>query len=629
MTTLFVGIGKQFKTLSSAINAVAAGDVIAVDAGSYTNDFATISKNITIEGIGGIVNLIATEQPPNGKAILTTAANVTLVNVALSGAAVRDGNGAGIRHEAGNLTLVADYLHDNQDGLLAGNNPAGRIDIFSSEFASNGAGDGYTHNLYANELGALNIVDSYFHDAVGGNEIKSRALTTTITGTRIVDGAAQTTGAYDVDLPNGGQALLTGNTIEKGPNEPNTTMIHFGGEAAPYAGSTLTVTGNTLVNDDTGMQAAGRAVNNDQNAGAGAVATVTGNKIANISAANVLTGPGTAGPNTMMTGPVALDTTTPALAVVNVTVGAAMAAPLGQAVNPFAGTALGVLDNRAVTLTLGGAQHGGLAYSGGDPAIGVTGAGGVLTVTGDMARIAGDLAAGLFTYTANAVGSDHVTVALADPGLFLTMQAGDAAAAGPSFTQMVAGSSSPACFVPGTLIATPCGDCAVEALAIGNLVLTVDGGAEAVRWIGRRSYAGRFLAGRRHLWPVRIRAGALAEGVPARDLVVSPRHAMLIDGVLIPAEALIDEVSVVREAGLERVDYVHIELGRHAAVWAEGAASESFCDEDSRGMFANAAEYAALYPDAVAMRAMLPRVETGAAVERVRRAMAGRARAAA
>jgi hypothetical protein len=76
-------------------------------------------------------------------------------NIEFSGARVPDQNGAGIRQEGANLNLVHCYFHDNQEGILAGEDPASRIVIDSSVFARNGAGDGYSHNIYINRLPSL------------------------------------------------------------------------------------------------------------------------------------------------------------------------------------------------------------------------------------------------------------------------------------------------------------------------------------------------------------------------------------------------------------------------------------------------------------------------------------------
>src|SRR6185312_15414621 len=163
-------------------------------------------------------------------------------------AKVADGNGAGVRYQAGDLVLNNCYFHDNQDGLLAADNATGTITVNNTEFAHNGTGDGKTHNIYVGKIAQLTINNSYFHDAVVGHEIKSRAATTIIQNSRIFDGSSGSA-SYSVDLPNGGKAILSNNIIEQGPKSQNPAIIHFGGEGTPYAGSTLTISGNTIIND--------------------------------------------------------------------------------------------------------------------------------------------------------------------------------------------------------------------------------------------------------------------------------------------------------------------------------------------------------------------------------------------
>ena len=176
------------------------------------------------------------------------------------------------------------------------------------------------------------------------------------------------------------------------------------------------------------------------------------------------------------------------------------------------------------------------------------------------------------------------------------------------------------CFCPGTLIRTISGEVRVETLAVGDHVITVAGRAEPIKWIGRRSYAARFLAGRPHLMPILIRAGALGGALPRRDLRVSPLHAMFLHGVLVPAGQLVNGSTIVQERDCLEVHYLHIELAQHDLIWAEGAPSETFLDDDSRGMFHNAADYAARYPDPPpANRSCYPRVEDGYQLEAIRR----------
>lgn len=186
---------------------------------------------------------------------------------------------------------------------------------------------------------------------------------------------------------------------------------------------------------------------------------------------------------------------------------------------------------------------------------------------------------------------------------------------------------TPACYCAGTLIRTEKGEMPVEQLVIGDRVVTVSGGLEPIRWIGTRSYHGRFLKGHDHLLPIKFCAGSLAPNVPARDLLVSPKHAMFLNGMLVAAELLVNGRSIVRETAVQRVDYFHIELSHHDVIWAEGAASETFVDDESRGMFHNLQSYRALYPEAAPKTAeyCAPRITEGFELLAIRRQLDDRA----
>lgn len=245
MADHWVGAGKAFARVGDAIAAAKSGDTIYVMAGTYTNDFSTIAKDLRIVGVGGKAHFTASTQIPNGKAIFITRADVTFENIEFSGAKVKDKNGAGIRYEGGDLVIKDSYFHDNQNGILAAKSTSGTIAIHGSEFARNGAGDGYTHGVYVNQVASLTVVDSYFHDTKLGHHIKSRAAFTEVRDSRLDDGSGNS--SYSIDLPNGGGATIVGNTLIQGANAGNKYMLHYGGEGTPKAGAVL-IADNAFVN---------------------------------------------------------------------------------------------------------------------------------------------------------------------------------------------------------------------------------------------------------------------------------------------------------------------------------------------------------------------------------------------
>jgi hypothetical protein len=146
------------------------------------------------------------------------------------------------------------------------------------------------------------------------------------------------------------------------------------------------------------------------------------------------------------------------------------------------------------------------------------------------------------------------------------------------------------CFLRGTCVLTRAGYRAVEDLTAGDELLTLNDGWQRLRWLGRRAVP-KNADGRCPvpMQPIRIVQDAFGPGLPARDLWVSPEHAVFFRGHLIPAKALVNGATVIRDAAAEAVTYYHVLLERHAVVFSEALPTESYVPNDNVGMFENSA----------------------------------------
>lgn len=152
-----------------------------------------------------------------------------------------------------------------------------------------------------------------------------------------------------------------------------------------------------------------------------------------------------------------------------------------------------------------------------------------------------------------------------------------------------------ACFAEGTGIATADGMVPVETLEIGDRVLTVEGRLEPIRWIGYRHVDCKRHPTPEAVLPVRISAHAFGIGLPARDLFLSPDHALYAEGVLVPVKHLVNGSSI-RQQKVEAITYFHVELDHHGVVLAEGLPAETYLDTGDRPSFTNGAAMVALHP---------------------------------
>jgi hypothetical protein len=187
-----------------------------------------------------------------------------------------------------------------------------------------------------------------------------------------------------------------------------------------------------------------------------------------------------------------------------------------------------------------------------------------------------------------------------------------------------------ACLMRGTLVRTPKGEVPVEVLAIGDEVVTVDGEAVPIKWIGRRAYARPFIAKGGKVAPVLLRANALGTQCPSSDLYVSPEHAIHVDGVLVPARLLVNGDTIRQVHDFDRVEYFHLEFDDPQVILTNGAPTESYVESGNRRMFANHAEYLALYgsdePSTPARQRRFYTMSGGSAIQAIRARLAQEAR---
>jgi hypothetical protein len=250
-----VGPGKPYAKPCAAFAAAQAGDTIEIDAAgnsSYAGDVCAIgASNLTIRGVNGRAHIAAAGRNAQGKATwVVQGSNIVIENVELSGAAVPDLNGAGIRAEGTNLTLRRCYFHDNQQGILGG---AGEVLIEHSEFAQNGNcidPSGCAHNMYiSGSVTKFTLRYSYSHDATDGHLVKSRARENYILYNRLTGESGSA--SYEINLPNAGTAYVIGNVIQQGSSTGNSAILDYGSEGATNPGSDLYVVNNTFVNNRT------------------------------------------------------------------------------------------------------------------------------------------------------------------------------------------------------------------------------------------------------------------------------------------------------------------------------------------------------------------------------------------
>lgn len=162
------------------------------------------------------------------------------------------------------------------------------------------------------------------------------------------------------------------------------------------------------------------------------------------------------------------------------------------------------------------------------------------------------------------------------------------------------GGKHPYCFLPETRILTPDGELTIESLRIGDLVQTMRGVALPIKWIGRHVYKKSGASWHSNVMPICVLKGAIDDRTPHTDLYLSPWHALLIDGHLMPVKDLVNGISIAPAvpSDTQTLEYFQIVFDTHEVIWAQGAPAETLLVETSHfhEAFTNFAEYERLYP---------------------------------
>ncbi|MFM7506108.1 MAG: hypothetical protein ACKO3M_06020, partial [Rubrivivax sp.] len=243
------------ESLADALRQARDDDTVELLGGVHRAQAGVIEQaRLLLQGRDGAV-LQADGAHAEGKALLVVrGGSVRIEGLAFRGARVPDGNGAGIRFERGRLELRDCSFLDNQMGLLSSNDGSAELDIEACRFGDAPvvpAGAGLTHLLYVGRIARLRVARCRFHGGRHGHLLKSRAAVNEVLSSWLGDtaeGGAEA--SYELEFPNGGQALVQGNVIAQGVASPNRVLLAFGaeGEGGAPRPHRLQLRGNSVVN---------------------------------------------------------------------------------------------------------------------------------------------------------------------------------------------------------------------------------------------------------------------------------------------------------------------------------------------------------------------------------------------
>ncbi|MBK9136352.1 MAG: hypothetical protein IPM15_18905 [Betaproteobacteria bacterium] len=250
--TIIVGPERQPAAFAEALAQAADGDEIVLMPGTYKGATAVIEhKKLTIRGEGKTRPVIQFDgKLAGGRALfIVKGGDVQLENLEFRGARATDGDGAGVRFEAGRLRIVRCAFFENEHGLVTGNARDAELTVLESEFAHAPREVGrLNHLLHVGPIKHFTLSGSRLFNGFEGHLVKSRARETQLLYNMIRDGASGEA-SHEVDLPSGGRVTMIGNVVGQSPRSQNPVVISYGSEGKTWDDNTLVLSHNTLISE--------------------------------------------------------------------------------------------------------------------------------------------------------------------------------------------------------------------------------------------------------------------------------------------------------------------------------------------------------------------------------------------
>lgn len=247
--TWIVGPKAPSMPLQEALARARDGDTVALMPGDYHGHVGVVTqRRLTLRAVSGRAVLHAQGALAERKALLVVrGGEVTVESLDFRGARADHGDGAGIRHESGRLTVRDSVFHDNEVGIVTGHDESAELIVEDCEFGHAPRVEGGLHHLlHVGRIGRFSLRGSRFYRGFEGQLVKSRARENRIRYNLILDGD-EGGASYEIDLPSGGLAWIVGNVVGQGPRAQNPVMVAYGSEGARWPRNGLYLSHNSFI----------------------------------------------------------------------------------------------------------------------------------------------------------------------------------------------------------------------------------------------------------------------------------------------------------------------------------------------------------------------------------------------